>query len=181
MNRLFAARHQQGVTLVEASAVLAVVSVLLGTSLPEFEKTRQRHHLEGTAAQMETDLHLARSQAVAMNRTVRLSFGGTGNQACYAIHTGGAGDCDCAAGSSGQCTNGAQLLASRRLDGKLPVAISSNSGSLAFSAHFGTVTPTATMRVENAAGDEIRVIVNVTGRVRSCSPTAGLSAFQSAC
>ena len=172
---------QRGATLVDASVVLAIVSVLAGTALPELDTARQRRHLEGTAAQLETDLHLARSAAVAQNRTVRVSFGGAANHACYAIHTGGEGDCDCAVGTAGQCRGGAQLLALRRIDGKLPVAIASNADSLAFSAHFGTVTPTATMQVSNSAGEEIRVVVNVMGRVRSCSTTGGSKAFQPAC
>lgn len=172
------ARGQRGATLVEACAVLAIVSIVLGSALPGVDSLRQRHHLQGVAAQLETDLHLARSQAVAMNRTVRLSFAGSGANACYAIHTGGATDCSC---STGACSGDGSLLGLRRLEGKLPLALSSNAASLAFSAHYGTVTPTATMRVQNAEGDEIRLVVNITGRVRSCTPSRSLRAFQPAC
>lgn len=173
-----APRPARGVTLVEAAAVLAIVSILLGSALPGFDEARQRQHLHGLAAQLETDLHLARSEAVARNRTVRLSFAGRGGHACYAIHTGNASDCDC---SRGSCTGDARLLALRRLEGKLPLALESNSPSLAFSPHYGTVTPTATMRMQNPIGDEIRLVVNITGRVRSCTPRAGLRSFQPAC
>ncbi|HNU11419.1 MAG TPA: GspH/FimT family pseudopilin [Rubrivivax sp.] len=171
-------RRQRGITLVEAGAVLAITSILLGSALPGFRQLRERQHLNGLAAQLETDLHLARSEAVAKNRIVRLSFGGSGNQACYAIHTGNAGDCDC---GSGACSSGAELIATRKLEGKLPLAISSNSRSLAFSPTFGTVTPTATMRLSNLLGDEVRLIINITGRVRSCTPTSSLRSFQPAC
>ncbi|HNT38814.1 MAG TPA: GspH/FimT family pseudopilin [Rubrivivax sp.] len=172
------AQHARGVTLVEACAVLAIASIVLGSALPGFDSLRQRHHLQGVAAQLETDLHFARSQAVALNRSVRLSFAGSGAHACYAIHTGAAADCSC---TTGACSGAASLLGMRRLEGKLPLALSSNSASLAFSPHFGTVTPTATMRVQGADGDEIRLIVNIAGRVRSCSPSASLRAFQPAC
>lgn len=174
-----ASRHGRGVTLVEAAAVLAIVSIVVGSALPGFDEVRQRQHLHGLAAQLETDLHLARSEAVARNRTVRLSFADLGGaNACYAIHTGNASDCDC---SIGTCTGDASLLALRRLEGKLPLALESNAPSLAFSPHYGTVTPTATMRVQNPIGDEIRLVVNITGRVRSCTPSAGLRSFQPAC
>lgn len=181
MNRHSNQHRQRGASLIDVAITLAVVSVLVGSALPEFDKIRQRRHLEGTASQLETDFHLARSQAVAMNKTVRLSFGGAGNAACYAIHTGQAGDCDCSAAPQAMCTNGAQLIGTRRLEGALPVAIASNSDSVAFSADFGTATPTATVRVLNAAGEEIQVVVNVMGRVRSCSPTATLKALQAVC
>lgn len=171
-------RHGRGVTLVEACAVLAIVGIVLGSALPGFDSVRQRQHLQGVAAQLETDLHLARSQAVAMNRVVRLSFAGSGAHACYAIHTGEASACDC---TSAVCADAAQLLALRRLEGRLPLALSSNAPSLAFSPHYGTVTPTATMRVQDLAGEEIRLIVNITGRVRSCSPSATLRSLQPAC
>jgi type IV fimbrial biogenesis protein FimT len=171
-------RLARGVTLVEGCAVLAIVSIVLGSALPGFDEMRQHQHLQGMAAQLETDLHLARSQAVAMNRLVRLSFAGEGAGACYAIHTGNADDCDC---TSGSCKDEASLIALRRLEGKLPLALESNAQSLAFSPHFGTVTPTATMRVQSAGGDEIRLVVNITGRVRSCTPSASLRSFQPAC
>jgi type IV fimbrial biogenesis protein FimT len=79
------------------------------------------------------------------------------------------------------CVNGAQLIGTRRIEGALPVAIMSNSDSVAFSAEFGTATPTATVRVLNTAGEEIQVVVNLMGRVRSCSPTATLKALQAVC
>lgn len=171
-------RDQNGITLVEACAVLAITGIIVGSGVPGFEQVRQRQHLHGMAAQLETDLHLARSEAVAMNRPVRLSFAGSGKLACYAIHTGAAGDCSCVSNS---CSAGGRLLAVRRLEGTLPLALSSNSSSLAFSPHYGTVTPTATLRLTNTAGDEVRLVVNITGRVRSCSPTAGLAWSLPAC
>lgn len=184
MSRLHAPHHaphhpdQRGLTLVEACAAITIACILLAGVLPGLQQLRQRQHLHGLAAQLETDLHLARSEAVARNRVVRLAFAGSGPQACWAIHTGGPGACSC---RSGQCGAGGELLAARTIAVGAGLSVSSNSASLAFSPHHGTVTPTATMRVRHSGGDEIRLVVNLTGRVRSCAPKGGQAAFQPAC
>jgi len=169
---------QHGLTLVEACIAVAITCILLAGMLPSMQQLRQRQHLHGLAAQLETDLHLARSEAVARNRIVRLAFAGSGAQACWAIHTGNPGACSC---QSGQCSAGGELLATRSVAASPEVSVSSNSTSLAFSPRHGTVTPTATMRVRHSGGDEVRLVINLTGRVRSCTPTAGLTAFQPLC
>jgi type IV fimbrial biogenesis protein FimT len=67
------------------------------------------------------------------------------------------------------CSGGAQALRSVRYAGE-PVRLASNSRSLAFEPTQGTVTPTATVRVAAAGGEAVHQIINVMGRVRSCSP-----------
>ena len=47
--------------------------------------------------------------------------------------------------------------------------IRSNSASMLFDATKGTVTPTGTLRVQAGVGS-VHLVVNVMGRVRSCSP-----------
>ncbi|HEX6723050.1 MAG TPA: prepilin-type N-terminal cleavage/methylation domain-containing protein, partial [Burkholderiaceae bacterium] len=68
-------RPQRGITLIESMIVLFVLSVVIGTALPSLQSLRQRAALSGTAAQLETDLQFARSQARAISRTVRLTLG----------------------------------------------------------------------------------------------------------
>jgi type IV fimbrial biogenesis protein FimT len=48
--------------------------------------------------------------------------------------------------------------------------VRSASKSITFDAVRGTVTPTATLRVEARDGRAIHQVVNLLGRVRSCSP-----------
>ena len=50
------------------------------------------------------------------------------------------------------------------------VSIVSNAGSMPFDPMHGTSTPTGTVRIVGMNGREVRHIVNVMGRVRSCSP-----------
>jgi type IV fimbrial biogenesis protein FimT len=42
----------------------------------------------------------------------------------------------------------------------------------------GTSTPTGTVRVIGANGRELRHVVNVMGRVRTCSPQGNVAAYR---
>ena len=161
---------QRGLTLIEICIVLAILSILVGTAMPSFEKTKQKLALDGTAAEMSTDLRYVRSEAVARNEGVRVSFRSVAGGSCTLIHTGSASDCQCAADGTAQCDSGATLLKSlfhRTGDG---VAVSANVGSMRFDPINGTVTPAGTVTMVNSNGQSVRHVVNIMGRVRSCSP-----------
>ena len=67
-------RAQAGVTLVESMVTASVLAVVTGLTVPGFEASIQRRHLEGAAAQLETDIHHARMLAVARNMPLRISL-----------------------------------------------------------------------------------------------------------
>ena len=159
----------RGVTLTESMVTLAISTVAVGSALPGFDAARERRHLEGVAAQLETDLQLARSEAVAMNRTLRISFGSDAAGACYVLHTGAARDCQCG-DPSPRCVGDAVPLRSVRIGNVSGVTLASNVASMVFDPVKGTVTPTGTMRVTGHDGRAIHAIVNSMGRVRTCSP-----------
>ena len=102
-------RRPAGFSLTESMAALAVSLVALGSAVPGFETARERRQLEGVAAQLETDLQLARSEAVALNRTVRIAFDADAAGACYIVHTGGAQQCRCGA-SGPECAADVAVL-----------------------------------------------------------------------
>lgn len=167
-----------GVTLIEAAVATAVVAVLLGTVAPGFQELRLRRQLEGVAAQLETDMQLARSEAVARQQSVRIGFhAGADGASCYVLHTGPAHACRCDGAGTTTCAGDAEALRSVPLAAGYPVQLRSNSGSILFDAVKGTVTPTATVRVTAPVG-EIRQIVNVMGRVRSCSPDGAVAGYR---
>jgi type IV fimbrial biogenesis protein FimT len=56
------------------------------------------------------------------------------------------------------------------LEAKGDVQVRSVSKTVTFDPLKGTVTPTATLRVEARNGRAIHQVVNLLGRVRSCSP-----------
>lgn len=174
MNKFNTARNQQGLTLVEAAITLAVVCVLAGSALPGLESARARRHLEGAAAQLETELQHARFSAVALNQAVRVSFNDlAGGGGCYVIHTGGPGDCVCGT-TAPVCEDGTQVLRSASFPTDAPLAMSSSSRSIGFSAHNGSVTPSGTIELRNRRNESIKLVVNIMGRVRSCAGMAPL-------
>jgi type IV fimbrial biogenesis protein FimT len=174
MKALPANRRQRGVTLIESCIVLAISTTAIGVVAPGLEQMCQRRHLEGASAQLETDLQLARSLAVSQNHGVRVDFSNA--NVCYVIHTGGAGACNCAADGSATCSATATALRVGTLGVGSRLTLHSNSASMLFDPVKGTVTPTGTVQIGSADGASVRTIINIMGRVRSCS--VGLSGYK---
>lgn len=170
MNTAASQRRQRGLTLVESMIVLAVTSIVAGVAAPNFGHLREKHQVQSIAAQLETDFVHVRSQAVAMNRTLRLQFAG---DRCYVVHDGGPTTCTCADDGSASCASGAKVLQVQRWPDRTPVTMQSNSASIGFDAIKGTVTPTATVKIIGASGTRLHNVINIMGRVRSCAPAVG--------
>ncbi len=160
--------RQAGITLVEAAVVLGITSVMVGVAVPALDDLRGDRLLEAATAELRTDIHHARSTAIAMGRTVRLHVHDETAGSCYVVHTGSAGDCSCQPSGATLCAASAQSLRSVGHLRASGIAISGNAGSLAFDAFQGTVTPTGSLTVAHARGDQLRVVVNVMGRARTC-------------
>jgi type IV fimbrial biogenesis protein FimT len=171
-------RAQAGVTLVECMVTCSVLGVLASLAAPSFEGAVQRRHLEGAAAQLETDIHHARMLAVARNAGLRISFESGAGGSCYVIHTGAANQCGCAANGSAICQGDAQAERSVRFEAGGPVSLRSNSRSVLFDPVKGTSTPTATVQLTARNGAAIHQVMNIMGRVRSCSPAPALSGYR---
>lgn len=172
-------RRQAGVTLVEAAVVTALVAVVAGLGAPGFERARERRHLEGVAAQLETDLQGARAAAVARNAGLRVGFEtGTDGSSCYVVHSGGAGDCNCTADGAAACRAGAEAWRVAYFPAALPVRVSASTRSILYDPAKGTTTPTVTARVQARNGAAIHKVVNVMGRVRTCMPAPALPGYR---
>lgn len=169
-------RHQAGWSLIEGMVCLAVTAVALGAAVPGFDSVRDRRHVDGAAAQLETDLQLARSTAVLQSRTVRIAFQADAAGSCYVVHSGAAGACRCDAQGQASCSGDAQALRSVGYGAELPVRLTSNSASMAFEPVRGTVTPTSTVRL-TGRGHAVHVVTNIMGRVRSCSPEGATTGY----
>lgn len=170
-------QRSRGFTLIESLIVLAVAAVTVGSVAPGFQRAVETRRLEGVAAQLETELQFARSLAVTRNQSVRFSFG-SGGQAgsCYVIHTGAAGACQCTTGAP-VCSAGAEALRTHAFDSDRGMRASSTSASFLFDPTRGTVTPTSTIELRSGERDALRLVVNITGRVRACSPS-GLAGYR---
>ena len=68
------------------------------------------------------------------------------------------------------CGDSARAIKSVVLASNERVSIAGNVASIVFDPLHGTSTPTGTLRVIGARGSAVHHVVNVVGRVRSCSP-----------
>jgi len=153
------------------------VAIVTGIAAPSFEHSLQRRHLEGAASQLETDIFYARSLAVSRNLPLRISFDNSNGAGCYVIHTGAAQQCTCTADGAAACSSDAEALRSVRFGATDKVSLSSNSRSVLFDPVRGTSTPTVTIQLKTANGMALNQVINILGRVRSCSPGATLSGY----
>ena len=163
-------RQQRGVTLVEAAIVLAVLGVVTTSAAPGMTGLLDGRRLDGAATQLATDIQYVRSEAVARNQPVRLSFYANAESSCYVVHTGLSAQCACAADGPAQCSGDAEQIKTVSLPASQRVSVQANVGSVLFDPLHGTSTPTGTLRVLGSQGRAVHHVVNVMGRVRSCSP-----------
>jgi type IV fimbrial biogenesis protein FimT len=169
--------RRRGVSLIESLMVVAVVAILMSTALPGFKSALERRHLEGAAAQLETDIQHARSLAVANNHSVRLKFSNDDSGSCYAVFSGAANQCECRADGSSKCLGTQTVWRSTGFDASGAVRLKSNVGSIVFDPLQGTSTPTGTLRLLSRSGQAVHLVVNIMGRVRACSPT-GMAGYK---
>ncbi|WP_428422551.1 GspH/FimT family pseudopilin [Methylibium sp.] len=172
-------QRQRGFTLVEAGATLSILAIVATLALPGFQDLLQHRHTEGVASELATDLQFLRSEAVARNQALRASFvtlpdGGT----CYVLHTGAASACGCQADGSPSCTGEAQQIKTVLLPAGSRASVQANVGSIVYEPRHGTSTPAATIRVTGLDGRTVHHVVNIMGRVRSCSPRAEFSGYR---
>jgi type IV fimbrial biogenesis protein FimT len=167
----------RGLTLVESLITLSIAAILLSTAIPSFKAAVERRHLEGAAAQLETDIQHARSLAVAQNRTMRIKFSKDATGSCYVVFHGTNSDCQCQANGSSSCLGPQAVARSVGFDGTGRLRLDSNVSAMVFDPLLGTSTPTGTLRFQAASGQALHLVVNIMGRVRACSPT-GLPGYK---
>ncbi len=164
-----ATRPSRGLSMIESTMALAVTGVVLGGVLPGFDRMVELRRLESAAAQLETELQLARATAVMRGDDVRVRFVQDGGGSCYVVHTGAPGRCSCTPAGAPACAAGAELLGGARFEPGGPLQLRSGTAAFAFEPVRGMVTPTATITLQTRTGKEQRLVVNIMGRVRSCT------------
>ena len=171
---------QRGLTLVESLLTTAVVATAAASAGPAISQWRTQQAVVQAAAAFETDVHLARSQALARHETLRLSFEDhVGGARCYLLPSGPRGACGCepAAGEA-RCEGDAEAQRVVVLLGSQPVRLESNARSLSFDPSVGTVSPAATVRFTAPGATGVHQVVGILGRVRSCTAGGRLTGFK---
>lgn len=172
------ALRQRGITLIESGVVLTITAILAASAAPRMQELIAARRLENTANQLATDIQLTRTAAVARNEALRLSFHARDGGSCYVIHTGAADQCRCSGVGPAVCSAPAREIKTVSVSSADLVSVVSNVGSMLFDPLHGTSSPTGTLRIIGATGREIRHVVNVMGRVRSCSPAPAVSGYR---
>ncbi|HET9820591.1 MAG TPA: GspH/FimT family pseudopilin [Burkholderiaceae bacterium] len=163
-------RVHRGLSLVEACITLAIASVLVGTAAPSFDQLMRKRALDGIASELATDLRYARAEAVARNEAVRVGFRTVAGGTCVMLHSGNNSDCACDANGVAACSGGASLLKSTYYPSRGGILVLANVVSMRFDHVNGSVTPAGSIDVTAADGSTLRHVVNIMGRVRTCSP-----------
>jgi type IV fimbrial biogenesis protein FimT len=172
-------RSQRGVTLIEACVVMTISAIAASTALPGMQGLIEMRRIEGVASQLATDIQWVRSEAVARNQPVRLSIPAGAGNSCYVIHTGPADACSCDGDGPAQCTGDqARQIRTVVLPAADRVSLQANVESVLFDPMHGTSTPTGTLRVLGSEGRAVHHVINVMGRVRSCSPLRSVPAYR---
>lgn len=163
-------RTQRGVTLIEASVVAAIGVITVSSAAPGFNRFIEKQRLDGIAAQLATDIQFTRAESVMRNTGLRLSVQSHAWGVCYVIHSGTAGQCTCKASGPAECAGDAQQLKTVTLPAADQFALESNVSSILFDPMHGTSTPAGTFKVIAPSRRAVHHVVNVMGRVRTCSP-----------
>lgn len=169
---------QRGITLIEAAVVLAVTAIVASSAAPSLQRVIDARRLAGAATQLAADIQFVRTEAVARNEALRLSFHAVTGGSCYVIHTGAADECSCAAAGPAQCSGSARQIRTVTVTAADRVNLQANVGSLLFDPLHGTSSPTGTLRVIGMNERAIHHVVNIMGRVRSCSPQAAVPGYR---
>lgn len=171
---------QRGLTLIEAIIVLAIVAIGATSAVSGFGDMRERLRIKGVTAELASDLQFVRSEAVARNRSVRISFSTLASGAsCYVIHTGPPSACRCAAASAAaQCTGVAQAIKAVKVPPGIDLQVKPKAASMGYDPVRGTTSPSATIDFVSGNIIHVRHVVNILGRVRTCAPLGGLSGYR---
>ncbi len=173
-----ARKWQHGITLLELAIVVVVTAIVAATAGPSLAAFIETRRLDGAATRLASDIQFVRSESLARNRSLRLSFRSHAAASCWIVHTGAATQCDCPNPGPAVCTGGAAEIKTVQLPTTERIALIPNVGSIAFDPLHGTSTPAGTLRLVAPSGRAIHHVVNVMGRVRSCSPSALVAGYR---
>jgi type IV fimbrial biogenesis protein FimT len=163
-------RRQHGFSMIEAMVLVAVTAVIATAAVPGLVAFIDGRRLDAAAMALAADVQFVRTEAVARNQPIRLSFHAAGANTCWVVHTGAAAECSCGDAAPAVCSGGAMEIKTVVLGAADRVSVGANVASIAFDPLHGTSTPTGTLRLVDNGGRAVHHVVNVMGRVRSCTP-----------
>lgn len=163
-----------GFTLVELCVGVGLGAALLTQAVPSLQQMRDQQRLRAESEELASDLRFARSEAARLHTDLVLRISGKGSQACYVLHTGANGDCDCSGGQAVCRAHGAEIIKSHALPAGAGLTLNTNVDTMRYQYRQGLVTPAGSLNLSLRDGTTIRQIVAVSGRARSCAVGAAV-------
>ena len=167
-----------GFTIIELMVVVAIAAILIVAAAPSFSEFLSRRRVEGVTAELVTDLHYTRSEAVSRNESVGMFFGTD----CYVIYrvrvpTASPTVAACTR-TTKSITPAAAELKTVQLDAGRPVSMSpGGAANVEFDPVRGMVTnsagdDTASVDVRSTSGTpwRLRAMLTIMGRAETCRP-----------
>ena len=167
-----------GFTIIELMVVVAIAAILIVAAAPSFSEFLSRRRVEGLTAELVTDLHYTRSEAVSRNESVGMFFGTD----CYVIYrvrvpTASPTVATCTR-TTKSITPAAAELKTVQLDAGRPVSMSpGGAANVEFDPVRGMVTnsagdDTASVDVRSTSGRpwRLRAMLTIMGRAETCRP-----------
>ncbi|MEP7300509.1 MAG: GspH/FimT family pseudopilin [Caldimonas sp.] len=170
--------NRNGFSLVEAMIVVAVTAIVATSAVPSLSAFIDGRRLNAAATALAADVQFVRTEAIARNRPIRLSLHASAPVSCWVVHTGLAAQCACAESGPAVCSGGAAEIKTVVLGAADRVLVQANVASILFDPLHGTSTPTGTLRLIDPRGRAVHHVVNVMGRVRSCSPAGAVPGWR---
>ncbi len=190
MNKLRFKDRSLGFTLIEALVAISILAVLLAVAVPSLNDWILLTRLKASAAELVTDLQLARSESVRRNYEVVIRYRSDATQSCYTVHLHAAvaGDCRCLDGAGVACAGGMGDVNRAELK---TTSVATNRGvnmtfvpvRIQFNPPTGLpLNLTALQANFNAGGTrQLRVVTNATGRPQICAPAGSSVPGYAAC
>jgi prepilin-type N-terminal cleavage/methylation domain-containing protein len=195
------ARAARGLTVIEMMVVVVVAGVILALAVPSLREFLVRQRVAAVNAELVTDLQFARSEAVARNRDVYITFFteplvGSPPMSCYTIHTlGTVGGCDCRKPLGTACDVAPELVEVKTvqvLDSTTVgfrssawpsdwLGFSSRQGFAFWHGHMVTGANYVAdwqdyqIGVESTLSGKLRTSTGITGRPQVCTPDGSFS------
>lgn len=159
------APRRHGFTLLELLVVLAILLVLLSAAAPAMHALLSRNHLKAAAQSIAEDLQWARSESIARNRRVRVSFDTA--DWCYGVVLDPGTDCDCRVAADAPNACGLKRRAGSDFPG---VGLSATFSGTSFDPARATAI-NGSLLLSSKSGPSLKIVLSRLGRVRICSPT----------
>jgi type IV fimbrial biogenesis protein FimT len=177
-------RLPRGFTMIELMIAVAIIAIVITLAAPSFNAFFAKKRIEGVVSELSTDLQYARSEAVARNARVRVTFG----SGCYLLTAqpdGSSPTSTCSQTTTPTLGTGTVSIKQVQLQSGATASLSPND-SLSYIefdpvrgiASFSTGAGSGSVNVNSSVGAwQLRANVTAVGSMSVCSPSGSVKGY----